>query len=225
MVNAFFLALGQLGDKAILGVFLKSVAVTLVLFAGLGAGLWFGVDWLIGWLGFVAVSDLAATLALLLALIPAWILFRAVAVAVVGIFGDEVVHAVEARYYPQALASARPVPFGRALAMGLGSVARVIGWNLLLSPLYLVLIVTGVGTFVALFLVNAWLMGRDMGDMVAARHMGGKDLPGWRGGTRMARFGLGAAGTALLLVPFVNLVAPVLTAAMATHMFHRGRNR
>ena len=32
---------------------------------------------------------------------------------------------------------------------------------------------------------------------------------------------LGAASTALFLVPVVNLLAPVLGAAMATHLFHR----
>ena len=57
--------------------------------------------------------------------------------------------------------------------------------------------------------------------MVAVRHLPDDDLARWRGVTRLSRFTLGAAGTALFFVPFVNFVAPVLGAAMATHLFHR----
>ncbi len=61
--------------------------------------------------------------------------------------------------------------------------------NLLLSPLYLILLVTGVGTALAFFLVNGWLLGRDLGDMVAARHMPRDELRGWR---RRARASAGS---------------------------------
>jgi len=223
-IHAFFLSLGQLGDRRIIGVFLKSLALTLVIFAALGVGLWYGTHGIAHWSRAGAEGEGLASLAtLVLLLLAHWLLFRAVAIAVIGIFGDEVVHVVEAEHYPEALARARPVPFARALGMGLGSAARAILVNLLLAPLYLMLIVTGIGTPIAFFLVNAWLLGRDLGDMVAARHMPFEALAEWRGRTRASRFLLGSAGTALLLVPIVNLFAPVLGAAMATHQFHRGR--
>src|SRR5919107_452588 len=83
----------------------------------------------------VLIKSLALTL--LLFVFGWWLLFRAVAVAVIGIFADEVVAAVEAKHYPQAHAAARDVPLGRGITMGVGSAARTIGFNLLLSPLYL----------------------------------------------------------------------------------------
>ena len=86
------------------------------------------------------------------------------------------------------------------------------------------LLVTGVGTALVFFAVNAWLLGRDLGDMVAARHMPYAQLAEWRRGTRLRRFAVGAVGTGLFLVPLINLVAPVLGAALATHAFHRGRS-
>ena len=152
-----------------------------------------------------------------------WLLFRAVAIAVVGLFADDVVAAVEARHYPAALATARPVPFARGAAMGLRSALRVVAVNLLMLPLYLLLLATGIGTAAAFFLVNGWLLGRDLGDMVAARHLHRAEIAGWRRTTTARRFLLGLAGTGLLLVPIVNLVAPVIGAAMATHLFHRRR--
>ena len=108
--------------------------------------------------------------------------------------------------------------------MGIGSAARTIGVNLALMPVYLALLITGVGTAALFFLVNAWLLGRDLEDMVAARHLNPGALPQWRRHTRVGRFALGAIGTGLFLVPILNLVAPVVGAAMATHAFHRGRN-
>jgi CysZ protein len=225
MIQAFFLSLGQLLDRPIAMVFLKSILVTLLLFAGAGIGLWYGMHALAGWGaawvgGGGALADVATLVLLLLAW---WLLFRAIAIGVIGIFADEVVAAVEHRHYPGAHAEARDVPLGRSAAMGLGSALRTIAVNLLLSPLYLLLLVTGVGTALVFFLVNSWLLGRDLGDMVAARHMPRDELPRWRRRTGFRRFVVGGIGTGLFLVPVLNLVAPVLGAAMATHAFHRGR--
>jgi CysZ protein len=221
MIRAFLLSLAQLGDRAILGVLAKSLAVTLALFALLGVGVWWGTDAaLAAWAWHGSAAAVVAAAVTVLAL---WLLFRAIAVLVVGLFADEVVQAVEARHYPAALASARPVAFHRALGMGLRSALRFVLVNLLALPLYLVLLATGVGTAVLFFAVNAWLLGRDLGDMVAARHLTGAMMRQWRAATGGKRFLLGLAATGLFVVPVVNLVAPVLGAAMATHLFHRGR--
>ena len=229
MIHGLLLAFAQLFDRPVLLVLIKSLALTLLLFIGLGFGLWAAMGWLAGlaneWMGLGGTAGAFADVAtLLLLLLGWWLLFRAVAVAVVGIFADEVVAAVEAKHYPQAHAAARDVPLGRGITMGVGSAARTIGFNLLLSPLYLMLLVTGVGTALVFFAVNAWLLGRDLGDMVAARHMPYAQLAEWRRGTRLRRFAVGAVGTGLFLVPLINLVAPVLGAALATHAFHRGRS-
>jgi CysZ protein len=228
MIQAFLLSLGQLLDRPIALVFLKSLLVTLLLFAAASVGLWFGMHaladqvaaWWGGWSGSDAFADI---LTIVIVLFAHWLMFRAIAVGVVGVFADEVVAAVERRHYPGAHAEARDVPLARSIGMGLGSAARLIGINLLLSPLYLILLVTGVGTAIAFFLVNSWLLGRDLGDMVAARHMRAGELPKWRRRTSFRRFALGAVGTGMLLVPILNLLAPVIGAAMATHAFHRGR--
>lgn len=224
MIRALFLSVGQLGDPAIIAVFLKSLIITLLLLAGLAGGLWFGAQSLFIWVGAGAsatgLAGLAAALGVLLA---AWLLFRAIAIAVVGVFADDVVLAVERRHYPDALAEARDLPLGRSIGMGLSSASRTILINLVLSPVYLILLITGVSTLVLFLVVNGWLLGRDLGDMVAARHLERRDLKGWRGSTSFSRFLLGLTGTGLFFVPVVNLLAPVLSAAMATHWFHSRR--
>ncbi|MBJ6120258.1 EI24 domain-containing protein [Sphingomonas mollis] len=223
MMRAFILSVGQLGDPAVLRVFAKSMGLTLAIFAVAGFALWWGLQALLAhWVGWGA-TGLATAFAAVVTVLAMWLLFRAVAVAVVGLFADEVVEAVERRHYPAALATARPVPFARSAAMGLRSAVRVIVTNLILLPLYVVLLATGVGTAAAFLIVNGWLLGRDLGDMVAARHMDVGAMAAWRRLTNGRRFLLGTGDAALFLIPFVNLVAPVLGAAMATHLFHTRR--
>lgn len=222
MISAFFLSLGQLGDRRILAVLAKSLAVTLVLLATIGTGLWFIGVAAARWAGLSEGNgSVAGVVAVIAGVAFGWLIFRALAVAVIGIFADEVVAAVEAKHYPDALKLAHPIPFARGLAMGVGSAARVVLWNIAAIPLYILLLATGIGTPIGFFAVNALLLGRDLGDMVAARHRAAPELPAFRRATRLPRLLLGATGTALFVVPVLNLLAPVLGAAMATHLFHR----
>lgn len=223
MLRNLFLSIGQLGDRAVLWVMLKSLAVTGGLFA-LGGYATYRIarKLLYDWRGQSAVGLATAFAAVVLAL-ALWLLFRAVAIAVIGLFADEVVVAVERRHYPAALAGARPVPFARAATMSVAAALRVGLVNLVLLPVYVALLVTGVGTAAAFLLVNGWLLGRDLGDMVAARHLDRDGMRRWRRATGGRRLALGLVDATLFLIPGVNLLAPVLGAAMATHLFHARR--
>ena len=219
MLAAFALALRQLGDWRILALLAKSIALTLAVFATLGAGLWFAIArWGMsdGNSGFVA-----AVLAGLLLIVSLWLLFRFVALAVLQLFGDEVVRAVETKHYPAAAASARPLGWREELRVGFRGLLRALGYNLLALPFAFMLMATAIGPAILFAAVNAILLGRELTEMAALRHRdeaGQAPLPGFA--TRTA---LGAIVVALLLVPFVNLLAPVLGAAAATHLVHRRR--
>ena len=224
MLRAFLLSLGQLGDPRFAGVFLKSLAATLALLGLFGAGLWYGAQRGAAALGWnPSLGGLVGTVAVVGAFGLGWLLFRAVAVGVMGMFADEVVVAVERKHYPAALATGRDVPLGRGVILGARSAARAILLNLALAPVYLMLLVTGVGTALLFFLANGWLLGHDLGEMVAARHMDDATIGDWRKTGAVDRFALGVAGTALFMVPILNLFAPILGAAMATHLFHERR--
>jgi CysZ protein len=226
MVRAFPLALAQLGDPRVRRVLVKAVLVTIILFAAAAAGIgwllvgtnpcgWGPLSWecTIGGGGGVAA-------ALLFAVLGMWLLFPAVAMGVLGFFSDEVVGAVEARHYPDAAARARPATGLESLAMGAQSAGRLLFWNVLAIPGYLLLLVTGLGPFLLFFAVNALALGRDLGEMVAVRHHRGPALKAWLAATRGRRALLGLFVTWLFMIPFANLLAPAIGAAMATHLFH-----
>ena len=90
-------------------------------------------------------------------------------------------------------------------------------------PVAGVLLVTGVGAPAVFWAVNAFLIGRELRDMVWLRHRADKGEIAPMGG--LNRFLLGGAVVALLAIPFVNLLAPIIGAASATHMVHRAREK
>ncbi len=225
MLRALSLTLGQLGDRAIVRIMLKSLALTALIFIIAGIGLVAAAQWVAAAYSSGEETGTAATVvATIVAVACAWLLFRAVAVPVIGFFADEIVIAIEAKHYPDAARLAKPASMAVSLRLGLGSVLRLIGLNLIALPLYMVLIFTAVGPIVAFVAVNALLLGRDLGEMVAVRHLDPAGLKGWLRTTRGPRAVLGLIVTGLFLVPFFNLLAPVIGAGMATHLFHGRRD-
>lgn len=200
--------------RAALRLMAKTLVLTLLLFALLGAALWAGLHALRlhhGWGGggnWAGVGEGAATVLLMGA--AGWLLFRAVAMAVMGLFADDIIEAVERERYPHV--AARPVGWARSLRFALVSLARTIGWNLLALPAYILLLVTGVGTIGLFLALNAYLLGRDMADMVEPRH------PALPALSRGSRWLLGLVSALAFLVPVANLLAPIFSAAMAVHM-------
>lgn len=223
MIRALALSVSQLGDPRILRVLVKTLALTLFIFIVLGAGLWFAFPAMLAWFGWGETAQgFAAAASVVLGLLSAWLLFRTVAIAVLGLFAEDVVIAVEDRHYPDALSSARAPRWSTAVRMSLASATRAILFNLLASPVYLALLITGIGTAIAFAIVNGWLLGRDLGEMVAVRHMPREAVGAWLATTCTRRFLLGLVVTGLFVVPVVNLFAPILGAAMAAHLFHAG---
>lgn len=219
---AFARGLGQLGDRRVLAVLAKSMGATLAIFAALAVALWrataLGLErFAAGW------GEVGGLAALLLALFAGWLAFRILALAVLQFFADEVVRAVEARHYPAEAAKARDLSFAEDARNALGGIGRALLVNALALPVALLLLVTGVGTALLFLVVNAWLLGRELMDMVWLRQRPSPDAAPPL--SRLTRLALGGIVAAMLLVPFLNLLAPVLGAAAATHLVHSRRVR
>lgn len=213
-------AIGQLSDPAILRVLVKSLAITLILFAILGVLLWFGLYRVLVGQGVAYSAELGTLAAVILTIVGGWLLFRLVALAVLQFFADEVVQAVEARYYPAAASSARRLSWREEARHSLRALVRALIVNLIAMPFAIALLVTGAGTAILFLAVNGWLLGRELQDMVWLRHRAEGDTPPINSGTR---FALGGVTAILLSLPLVNLLAPVIGAAAATHLVHRPR--
>ncbi|WP_331458799.1 MULTISPECIES: EI24 domain-containing protein [unclassified Sphingopyxis] len=215
-VHAFLLALRDLPSPRVIRILAQSLALTLLIFAAAGAAIFFGVRWALAhwrWLDGASL-DMAGVLIALALVVGSWLLFRAVAIVVVGLFADAIVADVEGRHYAAAASRAVDVGWRQNIALALASLGRLIVGNLLALPLYIVLLVTGIGTPILALAVNALLLGRDLEAMVLARH---PDRPRF---DRPTRWSLGLLSAASFLVPVANLLAPILSAAMAVHLLH-----
>ncbi|MEM6857176.1 MAG: EI24 domain-containing protein [Pseudomonadota bacterium] len=218
--TALALGFGQLTDPAVLRVLAKTVAVTGLIFASVGVGLYYALIW-VGTEFSISGGGMAeAAAATLIAVVTAWLLFRVVALAVLQLFADEIVIAVENRHYPEAAQRAKPLPFHRDLANSLRSAGRALMYNALAVPIAALLFFTLIGAPVVFLLVNAVLLGRELTDMAWLRHcdLAVKDNEAANPVPKLSRLLLGAVITGLMLVPFANLVAPVIGAAAGTHL-------
>ena len=228
MIRAFILALSDLSDRRILVILFQALAITAIIFLVLGALLlWLlaGADpcsWVSD--GFCPLGGVAGGAgAVAITLVGAWLLFPGLAIGVITGFADRIAATVELRHYPDAAATARPVGFAKGIGLGLRSASRLLLFNLLATPFYLLLLVTGVGPFVLFVIVNGLAFGRDLGELAAARHGDRNSRRAWRNSTRGEQNLMGTMVSVMFLIPFVNLIAPVVGTAMAIHLFNRSK--
>jgi uncharacterized protein involved in cysteine biosynthesis len=199
----------------------KSVLITLAIFLLAGAALWWALDalieqWIIASLPDDYSNAVAGIVAVSIAFLAGWLLFRIVALAVLQFFADEIVIAVEQKHYPAAAENARKLPFAEDAANSLQGAWRALLFNILAAPIALFLIFTAIGPAIIFWLVNAVLLGRELTDMGWIRHRSSPQYHAPVGA--IERVALGGAVAVLMAVPFANLLAPVIGAAAATHL-------
>ena len=215
MLRSISLAFASLSDRRVILVLAKVIALTLAAFVVLGVVLWYAIDAAFAY--YLPNDDgmLGAAAALVVLVFSGWILFRSLAVAFTWVFADEIIDAVENRHYPFYAAQGQRPSFAKAAQMGLRSIGRAVGYNLLMIPVYLILLVSGVGTPLAFLALNGYLLGRDLEDMLVARHGPMRAEIG-----AIRRFVLGLGSVAAMLIPVFQFVVPVLATAAAVHVAH-----
>ncbi len=224
IINDFFKAVGQIGDRAFRGVLLRGLGLTILLLTGATWGVqlllpdtvslpWFGE---IGWLssllsGFVLVSMIGLSV----------ILMVPVASVFTGLFLDRITTAVEAKHYPQ-LPPAKGVSMGDILVDTTAFLGLMILVNLLALVIYLL---STLAAPVVFWVVNGLLLGREYFQMVAMRRLGRREAKQLRRRHAVQIWLAGVLMVVPLTIPVVNLLVPVLGVATFTHMFHRLNGR
>jgi CysZ protein len=202
-------------DPAFAGIVIKSLLLTILLFAAALALTEFGLAHL-PVLGNPFVNRALEWIAPLLFVFGGVIVGPPVAAVFASLFLDQVAGRIEVRDYPGRVA--RGASFAANLRAGVKLAALVIGVNLVLLPFDIGL--PGVGEVLSVA-ANGWLLGREYFELVALRHITTDDA------TRVRRANSGAvwfAGVLIALasmIPLLNLVAPLLGTALMVHLFHR----
>jgi uncharacterized protein involved in cysteine biosynthesis len=156
--------------------------------------------------------------------IASFFLFPAVMVSIMAMLLDDIAQAVERRYYPE-LAPAREQPLSEALLGNIIFVLVTLILNLLVLPLYLILIWIPPLNLVLFYLLNGYLLGREYFEMVAARRLDLAATKRLRRDNRGRVILAGAVITFLLTIPLVNLITPIIATAFMLHVFEDLRRR
>lgn len=226
MIRALGLALVDLGNRRLLAIMFEAVAISLAIFAAVGAALvWLlrGADpcALLG-LGSCPLGTGAGAIgAIVITLLGIWFLFPAVAITVMTSFADRIAGIVEELHYPEAASDARRIGLWQGLLLGARSGGRLLLVNLVALPFYLLLLVTGIGPLVLFVIANGIAFGRDVSELAAARHGNSLSRRAWLKQTRGQQHLVGIVVSILFLVPFANLLAPVIGAAAGIHLFNQ----
>ncbi len=225
MVKDILRVIGQLDDKRLLRPVLLGLLLSALVLAAVVAGsYWLLADMLPtadGWIG----RQLAAIglLELIGSFAAGWLallLFPAVALMVQSLFVDSVADAVEAKHYPNT-PPARAVPIAESVLAAVKLATLVIGINLLLLPVYLILMLIPPTGLILYFVVNGYLVGREYFETVGLRRL---TLPEAKLTRRQNRSVIWLDGILLMLffsVPVLNLAGPILGTAYMVHRFHR----
>ena len=221
MFQAFARSLAQFDDPRVRAVVWKSLAGALLSFAILAILFWYLGGWvasgLAHWVDWVAHAG-----TILLTLVLVWFLFPVAVTAVASFFLDEVAEAVEDRYYP-----GRPAPRSQSLAAQLLGTFRfaavALFLNLVLVPIYLILLVFPPLYLVVFYAVNGYLLGREYFELVAYRRLDERTADAMRRAYRGRLTLAGMVIAVMLTIPVFNLVAPIAATAFALHLFEAMR--
>ena len=216
VIASLALPFDQVLERGFRGRLIKgALGAVLALAALIGLATWGGAA-LAGGTGWIATA--AGVLGGVAALFAAFWLFVPFALAIAGLFLDETAAAVERRHYP-----GLPAPHGASLAaQGVFNVTlalKVLALNLVLLPV--ALLVPFIGG-VLLWLVAAVSLGHGLFEGVAQRRMSVAGARVLRKRREFSVLMVGAAMAGMALVPFANLLVPVLGTAAMTHLLHRG---
>lgn len=214
----------QLGDPKLRWVILKSLGIALLFYVVIWVATWFLVAAIptlnVSWLGETGnrwLNDLVHFLAGLAAFVLPLFLFPACFGIVMSLFLEEVADAVEDRHYPQ-LGKAPGVPLWVGIWSGVKFFLLLVGINLVLLPIYLVLLFFPIASVALFCVVNGYLCSVEYFELVGLRRQPMADVNALRRANRGRVWFAGILIAAAGIVPFLNLLAPILGTALMVHM-------
>ena len=137
---------------------------------------------------------------------------------------EDIALAVEQRHYPD-LPAARKQPVTEALRNALAFAGVTIALNLLLLPIYLVLLFVPPLNLFVFYGLNGYLLGREYFELVAQRRLDPTQMRRLRTGNRGRLFIGGVVIAFLLTLPVINLAIPIVATGFMIHLFEDMRRR
>jgi len=227
MFDAAFTALTEMFMPPLRAVLLKAVGLALLVIVLIGIALqrlfaalassgatWaehtYGVIPHSGWTLLIWALSIMAGLGIITG---ALFLMPAVTAFVGSFFVDDIADYVERADYP-ADPPGRALPLARALTEGIKTALLAVVVYVLALPLVLFV---GIG-FLILFLVNAWLLGREYFELAAMRFYPPAEAKALRRRHAAYLFGAGMIIALFVSIPILNFATPVFAMTFMVHL-------
>ena len=219
MINLFLISVSQLPDPAFRRVIIKSILLSVLVFIFLAIIVWFVLsetNFFTFWV-FEAFADMFGGIT---AIVISWLLFPTLASFFITVFLEDIVEAVESRYYPNTLLEKINNP-SATFVISLRFTVIALFLNILAIPFYFFTIwFPPLGIFV-FYCLNSYLLGREYFELVALRHIKLKDISSIRRFNSWQLFLFGSVTTFLFTIPIINFLTPILGVAGMTHFFRK----
>ena len=155
----------------------------------------------------------------LLALIFGALLLPPITIIIGSIYSDSIVDHIEKKYYPSRLGMRQIKLSELGFSISKNFCITIIV-NILLAPVYLIGTFFPIISFLIFYSVNGYLIGKELFETVASRHLEMKDryLLKKQNNNKVIIGGIIMVG--ISTIPILNLIAAVLGIVFMTHFFH-----
>ena len=218
MLTALFNTVAQLSDSSLRKILFYSVLLALasiVVCTGLG---WVLLDQL-SILGFGFLDSFLPWIGASLIIAIGLVFFPSTIMLIASLFSDRIIAAVEEKHYPENIGTIHfPLTTSIKTSLTLIVIAGVV--NICLLPFYaLGMILPGL-SFIIFYLGNGYLLGRELFETVAQRHLPANEARKLRKQYFLKVLIAGGLITFLATLPLVNLLAPIIGTVLMVHFYH-----
>lgn len=209
-------AAAMLFDRDFVGIVLRSLLLTAVLFILLFAGVEYALTHLppLGSIWVNRLLEVATPFVLILAI---FFLGAPVAAIFGSLYLDRIAAKVDARFFP-----GDPKARGTSLSTGLGESVRLIALSILINVVLLPMDIGVPGVAeIATVLANGWLLGREFFELASLRHLNRAESDAMRSKYATRIYAAGLLISILTAIPAVDLIAPFFGSALMARLFKR----
>ena len=221
MLKITLITIAQISEPSLRQILVKSVLISLVSIFACGLLAWILLE-KFGLFGFGFLDTFLPWIGGALTVLIGLVFFPSTIMFIGSLFSDEIIAIIEEKHYPKNIGTNR-VPLLISIRTGLTLIIIATIINICLLPFYaLGMLLPGL-SFVIFYLGNGYLIGRELFENVAQRHLPVNEAQKLRKRYFLKILLGGGLITFVATIPLINLATPLLGAGFMVHLYHKVR--
>ena len=219
MLKIALITIAQIFEPSLRQIFAKSLLISLVSIMACGLLAWVLLG-KFGLLGFGFLDTFLPWIGGALIALIGFVFFPSTIMVIGSLFSDEIIAIIEEKHYPNNIGTNR-VPVLTSIRTGLTLIIIATIINICLLPFYaLGMLLPGL-SFVIYYLGNGYLIGRELFENIAQRHLPVNEARKLRKRYFLKILLVGGLITFVATIPFINLATPLFGIGFMAHLYHK----